>query len=142
MQGVSRNVGVEHGEWGESVAVAHLRRNGYEIIERNVRPEKRDARLEIDIVAWDRAHDTLVFVEVKQHARVSRYARRLQSVDRRKKQNLRWACLAWLRRNRWHGAVRFDAVEVYGVPEGGEPVIDHIENVELLARGGRFVNWH
>ena len=135
------NVGVTHGEWGEDVAAEHLRRDGYEIIERNPHPVESDGRLELDIVAWERKSDTMVFVEVKQHAELSPYARRLRSVNRRKKRNLLRACNAWRRINRWHGAFRFDVIEIYGVPEGGRPVIDHIENVALFAKRERFVNW-
>ena len=136
------NIGVLHGAWGEAVAVDHLRRHGYEIIDRNSRPVERDERLEIDIVAWDRKKDAMVFVEVKQHARLSTYARRLRSVTRRKKLNLRRACNAWRRVNKWAGAVRFDVVEVYGIPGGGQPYVDHISNVELFAKPERFVNWN
>lgn len=136
------NVGVAHGAWGEDVAAEYLRRGGFEIVERNTRPVERDSRLEIDLVAWDRKADTMVFVEVKQHATLSPYARRLRSVDRRKRENLRRACNAWRRTNKWHGAYRFDVIEIYGTPEGGRPVIDHIEHVELFARRGRFVKWN
>ena len=136
-----RNLGVAHGGWGEAVAAEHLRRHGFEILERNVRPVERDARLEIDIVAWDRKTDAMVFVEVKQHAAPSPYARRLRSVDRRKRLNLRRACNAWRRNNKWHGAFRFDVIEIYGVPGGGKPVIDHISDIVLFAKRGRFVNW-
>ena len=136
------NLGVERGAWGEDVAAEYLRRGGFEIIERNRCPDRSDGRLEIDIVAWDRRTDTMVFVEVKQHAAVSPYARRLRSVNRRKKRNLLRACNAWRRANKWRGAFRFDVIEVYGVPEGGRPVVDHIPNVELFAKRGRFVNWN
>ena len=135
------NVCVVHGTWGESVAVEHLRRHGYEIVERNSRPVAKDERLEIDIIAWDRKKDAMVFVEVKQHAKLSPYARRLRSVDRRKRMNLRRACNAWRRINRWHGDFRFDVIEIYGVPEGGAPVVDHISDVALFAKPGRFVKW-
>ena len=135
------SVASRHGAWGEDVAAEYLRRGGFEIVERNPRPVRSDARLEIDIVAWERASDTMVFVEVKQHARLSAYARRLRSVDRRKQENLRRACEAWLRANRWRGARRFDVVEVYGEPGGGRPVVDHIPGVALFARNDRFVNW-
>ena len=135
------NVGVLHGVWGEAVAVEHLRRRGYEIVDRNSRPVEKDERLEIDIVAWDRRKDEMVFVEVKQHAKPSPYARRLRSVDRRKRMNLRRACNAWRRTNRWHGAFRFDVIEIYGVPGGGPPVVDQISDVELFAKPGRFVKW-
>ena len=137
----SENIGVLHGEWGENVAVEHLRRNGYEIVERNSRPVEKDGRLEIDLVAWDRRNDAMVFVEVKQHSRPSSYSRRLRSVDKRKRENLRRACNAWRRVNRWRGAFRFDVIEVYGVPDGGAPVIDHIEKVDLFAKRERFVKW-
>ena len=136
------NLGVDHGDWGEDVAAEFLRRAGFEIIERNTNPVANDRRLEIDIIAWERKTDTMVFVEVKQHATMSPYARRLQSVDRRKRENLRRACNAWRRVNKWHGAYRFDVIEIYGTPEGGRPVIDHIDHVRLFARGERFVKWN
>ena len=136
------NIGVLHGLWGEAMAVDYLRRHGYEIVERNSRPVMEDERLEIDIIAWDRKKDAMVFVEVKQHAKPSPYARRLQSVNRRKRQNLRRACNAWRRANRWRGAFRFDVIEIYGVPGGGRPVIDQISDVELFAKPGRFVKWN
>jgi len=135
------NLGVRHGEWGEAMAVEHLRRHGFEIIERNVHPVTNDQRLEIDIIAWDRASDALVFIEVKQHKAISPFARRMRSVDRRKRENLRRACVTWKCANKWNGAVRFDVMEVYGVPEGGRPVIDHIRNVHLFGRRDRFVRW-
>ena len=135
------NLGARRGAWGEQVAAEHLRRAGMEIVDRNARPVARDGRLEIDLVAWDRPTDTMVFVEVKQHARLTPYGRRLRSVDRRKRKNLRRACNAWRRANRWRGGYRFDVIEIYGVPEGGRPVIDHIRKVDLFARRGRFVRW-
>lgn len=134
------NVGVAHGEWGEAVATEYLRRGGYEIVDRNVRPVRDDARLEIDIVAFDRRNDAMVFVEVKQHAARTTCQRRLRSVDRAKRQNLRRACNAWRRVNRWHGAFRFDVIEIYGIP-GRKPEIDHIDHVELFPRKERFVKW-
>jgi len=136
------NLGVRHGEWGEAMAVEYLRRHGLEIVERNVHPVARDLRLEIDIIAWERESDTLVFVEVKQHKTISRFARRLRSIDKRKRANLRRACVTWKSVNKWDGGVRFDVVEVYGVPEGGEPFIDHVRNVHLFGRADRFVRWN
>ena len=78
----SKNVGVRNGDWGERVAAEFLRRGGYEIIERNARPVERDLRYEIDIVAWERSSDTMVFFEVKQHATVSPFSRRMRSIRR------------------------------------------------------------
>lgn len=135
------NVGVSHGIWGEDVATEYLRRLGYEIVDRNSNPVMKDRRLEIDIVAWDRHNDTMVFVEVKQHAKISPYACRLRSIDKRKRDNLRRACNAWRRINKWQGDYRFDVIEIYGVPDGGKPIVDHIPRVNLFTRGNRFVKW-
>ena len=136
-----RNVGVRNGEWGEDVAVEHLRRRGFEIVDRNSRPVSHDRRLEIDIVAWDPSGDAMVFVEVKQHAAPSPGQRRLRSIGREKLARLRRACGAWRRANGWKGSFRFDAIEVYGVPGGGRPVIDHIEGVRLFVPPERYVRW-
>lgn len=135
------NVGVTRGAWGEDVAADFLRRRGYLIVDSNACPVEKDRRLEIDLVAWDEATDTMVFVEVKQHATLTPYGRRLRSVDRSKRVNLRRACNAWRRVNKWRGSFRFDVIEIYGTPEGGRPVIDHIEKVNLFAKPGRFVKW-
>jgi putative endonuclease len=47
------------GRWGEEIAVGHLRRSGYQILDRNVRTKLG----EIDIVA--KQGDCLVIVEVR-----------------------------------------------------------------------------
>jgi len=135
------NIGVEHGRWGEDVAAAELRRKGYMIVERNVRPCIHDRRLEIDIVAYDRESDAMVFVEVKQSSERSPFQKRLRRIDKKKLRNLRRAFNAWRRFNRWNGAYRFDVVEVYGSPWSVRPVIDHIERVRMFAPPGRFVRW-
>lgn len=135
------NLGVARGEWGEDRAVEYLRLHGYVILDRNARPVARDRRLEIDVVAYDRASDTLVFVEVKQHAEMSPYQRRLRAVNRRKMLNVRRAFNAWRRINRWEAGYRFDVIEVYGTPEGGKPVIDHIERVDLFVPHEKKVIW-
>jgi len=133
------NVGVEHGAWGEAVAVERLRLEGMEIIDRNVRP-CRDRRLEIDVIAYDRETDAMVFVEVKQHAAHDESERRIRGVDSRKMRLLRRACNAWRRRNRWQGNYRFDVVEVFGTP-GSRPEIDHVRRVNLFTPAERFVRW-
>jgi putative endonuclease len=134
------NISVRHGEWGEDVATEFLRRAGYEIIERNSRPVKRDQRLDIDIVAYDLRNNSVVFVEVKQHAKHSPFEKRLRSVDRSKKNNLLRACNAWRWKNSWRGSFRFDVVEVFGSP-GEKSEVDHIPHVELFADKERFVRW-
>lgn len=140
MRRPERTLAAVRGEWGERVASEFLRLKGYEIVERDSRPCARDRRLDIDIVAYDAANDAVVFVEVKQHAARSPYARRMRSVDKRKMENLRRVCNAWLRVNSWKGNYRFDVVEVYGVP-GRRAECDHIERIGLFPARGRFVRW-
>ena len=136
-----KNIGVEHGRWGEDVAAAALRLKGFVIVDRNIHPCAHDKRLEIDIVAYDREADAMVFVEVKQHSEKSPFQKRLRSVDKKKLRNLRRAFNAWRRANRWNGAYRFDVVEVYGEPGGGWPEVDHIERVWIFGDRERFVRW-
>ncbi len=136
------NISVRHGRWGEDVAIAQLRIEGLVILERNVRPCPNDRRIEIDIIAYDRRRDVLIFVEVKQHKARSPYQRRLCSITQHKKNLLLRGCRAWLRRNQWEGSYRFDVIEVYGSPEAQtETEVDHIPHVRLFAKRERFVNW-
>ena len=136
------NVSVAHGRWGEDVAVEELRLEGLTIVERNARPCRDDRRIEIDIVAYDRRNDVLVFVEVKQHRRRSPWQRRMRSVGRHKLELLRRGCRTWIRRNRWSGGFRFDVIEIYGTPERRERVeVDHIRHVRLFKGESLFVNW-
>lgn len=137
-----RNISVERGRWGEDVAVDFLRRRGHIIVERNVRPCKTDERLEIDIVAYSREADAIVFVEVKQHAGHSGYERRMRKIDRRKLMLMRRACRSWLMARKWAGSYRFDVIEVFGTPESkAAPEIDHIERVDIFVGREKFVNW-
>jgi len=135
------NLSVGHGCWGETVACELLRAKGYEILERNSTPYARDRRLEIDIVAYERESDTLVFVEVKQHAEHSPFATRLRSVDKRKLRNLRIVFNAWRRTENWEKGMRFDVIEIYGTPETGIKSIDHIESVRVFNENDKHINW-
>lgn len=133
------NRSVQRGAWGENVAAAHLRRIGWRIVGRNVRPCKSDKRCELDIVAYIPRERQVVFVEVKTHRRHSPYANRLWAVDRRKRANILRASANWLMSRKWHGNCRFDVIEVYGEETGGTPPeIDHIMNVRLFPPNWRF----
>ena len=135
------NRSVAHGNWGENVATDFLRLHGYEILERNSRPCRFDHRLEIDIVAYEISTDTLVFVEVKQHSARSGTQRRLRSVNRNKRKNLRVAFNTWRRANAWETGYRFDVIEIYGTPLTANPEIDHIQNIQLFTPQQKFVKW-
>ena len=126
------------GIWGEDTAARHLERRGWSIVGRRVRPCRNDRRCEIDIVARE-PDGSIVFVEVKTHARRSPLASRLWCIDRRKKSNLLRACVNWIMREKWRGRYRFDVIEVYGSCAGPcLPEVDHIENVPLFPRKWRF----
>lgn len=139
IENVSANKSVRRGCWGENVAAEHLRRKGWRIVGRNVRPCRRDQRCELDIVAYIPSERQIVFVEVKTHLRHSPYASRLWAVDRRKRANLLRASANWLMTRKWHGNYRFDVIEVYGEETGNAPPeIDHIANVKLFPPNWRF----
>ncbi len=111
------------GAWGEERATAFLKANGYMVLGRNVRPDKRD---EIDIVA--RIGESLVFVEVKTRRR-EEFGRPMMAVDKDKRHALNRAAAAYLRKAKFpYLYYRFDVVEVLGQPEEGEPVIRHLDN--------------
>jgi len=118
------NSNARTGEWGEEAAARHLRKQGYEIIERRARPSRRG---EIDIVAVDGS--TLAFVEVKTRAS-EHYGAPLSAVGREKRRALNKAAIRYLQKAKWPKlAYRFDVVEVVGSPASKTPpVIRHIEN--------------
>ena len=138
----STNLSVDHGVWGEEVAVEFLKVHGYQIIGRNVRPCSLDRRLEIDIIAYDRLYDTVVFVEVKQHRSHNEYEVRLRGINKRKKTLLRRACRTWLLKNPSQSGYRFDVIEIFGEPYSRvKAEIDHIINVKLFVTSDKFVDW-
>jgi len=110
-------------------AVEFLRRNGYEIVERDAKPCPCDRRVSIDIVAWERQSDTMVFFEVSTHAKVARRIRTISPARRRLRQR---AKLWWCRINKWNGSCRFDCIDIYGDKDCEHPVIDHVRNVRTI----------
>ena len=131
------NISVVRGEWAEGVACEYLKKRGWKIVGKNVRPSIRDRRKEIDIIAYDGESNQLVFVEVKTHIKQSEYPPRLWSINSHKKKILLSAFRIWLSVHKWSGNYRFDVIEVYGRMDE-EPVIDHIENVHIFPPSDRF----
>lgn len=96
----------ELGRSGERAAEAHLRAQGYTIVERNFRCPLG----EVDLVALHRR--TVVFVEVK--TRRSAAAAPAGAVDARKQRQMRRAAEWYLGQRRLHDhPVRFDVVAVW-----------------------------
>ena len=89
---------------GEEAAAVHLRRLGWNILERNW----RSRHLEIDIIAEER--ETLVFVEVKTRAEGG-LQRPFEALTATKKERLCRAAQAWLEaHDAWSRPCRFDLV--------------------------------
>ncbi len=134
-KGAEPNERQKTGAWGEDVAARHLRKEGYAIAGRRVRPDARND--EIDIIA--RKGGVLVFVEVKTRAN-ERFGRPALAVDGRKRRALCRGAAAFIRRaGHPRMTYRFDIVEVVGSRQSKEPpVVRHIEDAFRLPAGRRM----
>ena len=117
------------GKNGEDCALAHLQREGYKILGRNVRLKQG----EIDIIAQDR--DTLCFIEVKMR-RGAAQGTAVESVSVFKQRKLVKLALTYLKyKNLLEEKIRFDVVAV-DQKENGEPQIELIKNAFDLNDAG------
>jgi len=125
---------VDLGVWGEGCAADWLRGNGWKILGRRVRPNRRD---ELDLVATRRG--VLAFVEVKTRTD-ERVGRPAAAVNAAKRHALNRAARAFLRQAGTPEFIyRFDIVEVVGRPGAAPPEIRHIENAfPFERRSGRL----
>lgn len=111
---------IELGEIGEDLAVAHLRKLRYKILERNFRCKFG----EIDIVALD--GKSLVFIEVKARS-TGEFGSPLTGVTPRKQRQLVKVALAYLQKHRlFNRQARFDVVAVE--MDSGKKTINVIRN--------------
>lgn len=94
------------GDYGEKLAVEHLQKNGYKILERNF-----NCRFgEIDIIALHQGY--YVFIEVKSR-NTTQFGAPREAVTPYKQNRIIGAAQRWLFVNRKTGRpVRFDVVEV------------------------------
>lgn len=112
------------GKRGEDIAVAYLRKKGYQILERNFRLRNG----EIDIIALH--ENILVFIEVK--TRTSRlFGTPLEAISFFKLRSLvRTANVYKYTRNNLPEAMRIDAIAVKFLdPEGVDFEIEHMKNI-------------
>jgi putative endonuclease len=109
----------ELGKDGESVAVAYLKENGYEILHTNW----RKGHLELDIVA--KTEDELVIVEVKTRSGGS-IIEPEDAVTNQKIRNIIAAADAYIKFFDIDLPARFDIISVIGKSPNFE--IDHIED--------------
>jgi putative endonuclease len=108
------------GAEGEEVAAAYLHNLGYYIHLRNW----RCSRGEIDIIA--EFEGRLIFIEVRSRSIHGKYGTAKESVDARKKQQVRETAQFYLHRYRQHERnLRFDVITVEFNGEGQTPHLEH-----------------
>lgn len=110
------------GNQGERRAARYLRRQGYQILARQLSTRQG----EVDIVARD--GDCVVFVEVKtRRSRTGGHP--AEAVDQAKQRKLTQLALIYLKK---HGLLeqraRFDVVAVVDPDDGTPPQIEHFQN--------------
>jgi putative endonuclease len=113
------------GQESESIAVSHLKKNGYKILERNYRSKLG----EIDIIAKDKG--TLVFVEVKAK-RSDRFGNPKEAVTLKKQRKISQVALYYLNdTNQGRVKARFDVVAISSMED--RPSVEIIKNAFELA---------
>jgi putative endonuclease len=115
----------ELGRRGEQVAVEHLLRRGFDIVERNYRTRWG----ELDIVAYDGS--ALVFCEVKARRAPHRGGHPLEAIHGAKRTQLRKMAGRWLieRPERpFAQELRFDAIGVSFDAHGALVELEHVEH--------------
>lgn len=114
----------ELGKWGEDMAEAYLRNNGYIILERDWHSGHRD----IDIIAID--GNDIVFMEVKTR-RNNVFIEPEQTINHKKLQNLRLAINHYVKYRHVDKNIRFDIITIIG-NIGSKPEINHIKEVPII----------
>ncbi len=114
------------GTAGEDLAVAHLRADGFTVVERNWRCPHG----EVDIVAVEAvaAHRVVVFCEVKCRTGLG-FGGPLESITWAKVRKLRQLAGCWLDQCAWPvDDIRLDAIGVIMLP-GRQPQLDHVRGI-------------
>lgn len=113
------------GKKSEALAVIHLKKNGYRILQQNYRTKWG----EIDIIAKDKK--TLVFVEVKAR-RTHRFGSPKWAVTPKKQRNISMAALNYLKAMKMDAVkARFDVVSILSTD--GDPQVEIVRNAFDLA---------
>ena len=107
------------GKLGEEIAVDHLKKNGYRILQTNFVFQKA----EIDIIA--QKNNTLAIVEVKTRSTTD-FGMPQEFVNPRKIQLLVKAVNEYILQNDIDADARFDIISVH--KEGKEFIIEHLED--------------
>ena len=119
------------GSWGERVAVRFLKKQGYKLLQKNVRVGRNG---ELDAVM---KHDeTLIFVEVKTRKNED-FGTPFSAINHAKRKKVNEAALGYIKKNHIKPTyIRFDVVEVIGNPTlRTKPIIRHIQNAWTWPEG-------
>lgn len=111
------------GQWGETLAAAHLGEKGFVIVAANYRSRYG----EIDLIAQN--EDYVVFAEVKLRAGTG-FGGAREAVSSWKQARIRNTALFWLSEHENELQPRFDVIEIYA-PNGintRTPRLIHLEN--------------
>lgn len=121
---------LEKGKIGEKYAEKYLKKNGYKILERNMRNEYS----EIDIIAESKEY--IIFVEVKSRTSEN-YLSPSASVDFKKQKKIMTAASHYIKVNNIVKQPRFDIAEVFLSLRSCKPYrINYIENA--FVQGGDY----
>lgn len=109
----------EFGAKGEDLACEYLKKNGYEILERN----KHFSKLcEVDIIA--KYKNKIVFVEVKTR-KTDSFGTPLEAITKTKYQNIKTGVLSYLAENK----ISDYQIDVIGITIHPTLRIEHLKNV-------------
>ena len=98
------------GKQKEDLATEFLKNTGYKIIERN----HKNKMGEIDIIAYDKKDDRIIFVEVKARKN-AHFGYGREAVDREKLFKITGAAQMYLKKKKLHNVkMRFDVIEIMG----------------------------
>ncbi len=114
----------EIGKWGEDKACQYLEDNNYDIVERNFDCKQG----EIDIIAWDKGGQELVFIEVKTRTNLY-YGTPVDAVNLQKQKHIYSAAQYYIFLHKIKNVfLRFDVIEVY-VRGKYKSIINHIKQI-------------
>jgi len=109
----------EFGAKGEDLACEYLKKNGYEILERN----KHFSKLcEIDIIA--KYKNKIIFIEVKTR-KTNAYGTPLEAITKNKYKNIKTGVLSYLAENK----ISDYQIDVIGITIHPTLRIEHLKNV-------------
>ena len=109
----------EFGAKGEDLACEYLKKNGYEILERN----KHFSKLcEVDIIA--KIKNKIVFVEVKTR-KTNAFVTPLEAITKSKYQNIKTGVLTYVQEHN----IRDYQIDAIGITIYPELKIEHLKNV-------------